>query len=89
MSRIHEALKKAEQERAASQGGTAQPSFIATPVADPPGIPGGVRRQHASASVRESDADFWKPVQRGWIAGSVSTDGLETGPADHAVHEWR
>ena len=27
MSRIHEALKKAEQERAASQGGPAQPSF--------------------------------------------------------------
>jgi capsular exopolysaccharide synthesis family protein len=27
MSRIHEALKKAEQERAASQGGSAQPSF--------------------------------------------------------------
>lgn len=29
MSRIHEALKKAEQERAASQGGPAQPSFAA------------------------------------------------------------
>jgi protein-tyrosine kinase len=29
MSRIHEALKKAEQERAASQGGAAQPSFTA------------------------------------------------------------
>ena len=29
MSRIHEALKKAEQERAASQGGPAQPSFVA------------------------------------------------------------
>ena len=27
MSRIHEALKKAEQERAATQGGTGQPSF--------------------------------------------------------------
>jgi protein-tyrosine kinase len=39
MSRIHEALKKAEQERAASQGGTAQPSFIAAPVADPPEFP--------------------------------------------------
>lgn len=39
MSRIHEALKKAEQERAASQGGTAQPSFIAAPVADLPGFP--------------------------------------------------
>jgi protein-tyrosine kinase len=35
MSRIHEALKKAEQERAASQGGPAQPSF-ATTAAEPP-----------------------------------------------------
>jgi capsular exopolysaccharide synthesis family protein len=36
MSRIHEALKKAEQERAATQGGAAQPSFATAPVADPP-----------------------------------------------------
>jgi protein-tyrosine kinase len=35
MSRIHEALKKAEQERAAMQGGAGQPSF-GTPVADTP-----------------------------------------------------
>lgn len=41
MSRIHEALKKAEQERAATQGGTLppdplQPAFVNAPVADPP-----------------------------------------------------
>ena len=36
MSRIHEALKKAEQERAATQGGAVQPSFATAPVADPP-----------------------------------------------------
>ncbi len=35
MSRIHEALKKAEEERAASQGGPAQPSY-ATQTAEPP-----------------------------------------------------
>jgi len=35
MSRIHEALKKAEQERAATQGGAVQPNFATTPVADP------------------------------------------------------
>jgi len=35
MSRIHEALKKAEQDRAASQGGPAQPSFAA-PTAEAP-----------------------------------------------------
>src|ERR1017187_3529475 len=40
MSRIHEALKKAEQERAANQGSTAQPSFATVPVADPPVFPG-------------------------------------------------
>jgi protein-tyrosine kinase len=36
MSRIHEALKKAEQERAAIQGGGVQPNFATAPVADPP-----------------------------------------------------
>jgi protein-tyrosine kinase len=36
MSRIHEALKKAEQERAASQGGPAQPGFATPSVAEPP-----------------------------------------------------
>ena len=36
MSRIHEALKKAEQERAASQGGPAEPSFAIPPAAEPP-----------------------------------------------------
>jgi protein-tyrosine kinase len=44
MSRIHEALKKAEQERAASQGGAVQSSYAAVPVAEPPvfqeGAPG-------------------------------------------------
>jgi protein-tyrosine kinase len=34
MSRIHEALKKAEQERAATQGGAMQPSTVSGPVAD-------------------------------------------------------
>jgi capsular exopolysaccharide synthesis family protein len=36
MSRIHEALKKAEQERAASQGGPPQPSFAAPVASEPP-----------------------------------------------------
>jgi capsular exopolysaccharide synthesis family protein len=35
MSRIHEALKKAEQDRAASQGGAVQAGLATTPVADP------------------------------------------------------
>src|SRR5579859_2843761 len=36
MSRIHEALKKAEQERAAVRGGDGQPTFTTAPVVDPP-----------------------------------------------------
>ena len=36
MSRIHEALKKAEQERAAMQGGPAQSSFTAPEAVEPP-----------------------------------------------------
>jgi capsular exopolysaccharide synthesis family protein len=36
MSRIHEALKKAEQERAATQGSSLPTSFATTPVAEPP-----------------------------------------------------
>jgi len=39
MSRIHEALKKAEQERAASQGGAGQPSVAAAPYAEAPVMP--------------------------------------------------
>jgi protein-tyrosine kinase len=57
MSRIHEALKKAEQERAALQGGPAQPSFseVELPVATadefPPAevVPSSTRAPHASA----------------------------------------
>ncbi len=36
MSRIHEALKKAEQERVAAQAGTVQPNLATTPVTEPP-----------------------------------------------------
>jgi protein-tyrosine kinase len=36
MSRIHEALKKAEQERAAIQGGGMPPNIATAPVAEPP-----------------------------------------------------
>src|SRR5579864_4805302 len=35
MSRIHEALKKAEQERLVTQGNAPQPSYAATPATDP------------------------------------------------------
>ncbi|HZC24869.1 MAG TPA: CpsD/CapB family tyrosine-protein kinase [Candidatus Binatia bacterium] len=40
MSRIHEALKKAEQERAATQGVGAQPGYAPVSVADTPAVEG-------------------------------------------------
>jgi len=56
MSRIHEALKKAEQERAALQGGSAQSSFVAPqtlepPIKDPGGAPPIAAEGHVPASV--------------------------------------
>ena len=54
MSRIHEALKKAEQERAA-QGGPSQGSFAATVATEPPaGASAEERPIEISANVRES-----------------------------------
>jgi protein-tyrosine kinase len=54
MSRIHEALKKAEQERAA-QGGPSQGSFAATVAAEPPaGAAAEEQPIEISANVRES-----------------------------------
>ncbi len=50
MSRIHEALKKAEQERAATQGGAVQPNFATTPVAEPPVFAGPPLEAAAKAS---------------------------------------
>ncbi len=43
MSRIHEALKKAEQERAAIQGGAVQPSFGDGPGGGSAGVRGDCR----------------------------------------------
>src|ERR1700689_545973 len=65
MSRIHEALKKAEEERAASQGGPAQP--YAVPVAsDPPvaaaGEPGAVAGDpHGGAPLTSTMQSFASP----------------------------
>jgi capsular exopolysaccharide synthesis family protein len=53
MSRIHEALKKAEQERAA-QGGPSQGSFAATVAAEPPaGVSAEEQPTEISANVRD------------------------------------
>jgi len=50
MSRIHEALKKAEQERAAIQGGAVQPNFATTPGAEPPAFAETLREETEAAS---------------------------------------
>jgi protein-tyrosine kinase len=56
MSRIHEALKKAEQDRAAIQGGPAQPNFATAPAVDPPVFtePGAAAMAHAGMPVLAS-----------------------------------
>src|SRR5271167_4101300 len=62
MSRIHEALKKAEQERAALQGGPAQPS-LATPVA-------------AESPGEESPAAQWTGTPVGSVPATSAMPGF-------------
>jgi protein-tyrosine kinase len=56
MSRIHEALKKAEQDRAATLGGAVQPNSATAPVTDPP-----VFSENPAAGVRPGVAAFASP----------------------------
>jgi capsular exopolysaccharide synthesis family protein len=81
MSRIHEALKKAEQERAATQGGGTLPGFAATPGAEHPvaedGPPGPATR--ADASVLRNPPGM--PI----FASPFSLDALLAGSAQS---EW-
>jgi protein-tyrosine kinase len=56
MSRIHEALKKAEQDRAAIQGGELQPNSAPGPVTDMP-----VFAENPAAGVRAGVAGFGNP----------------------------
>ena len=67
MSRIHEALKKAEQERAATQGGGTLPGFASTPVAE------HLLMDHASAgsatgaaAVAADGGRRYRPHPSGW-----------------------
>ena len=53
MSRIHEALKKAEQERAASQAASGQPNFPASIAAEPP-VAAGTEAPAAMPAAAES-----------------------------------
>ena len=75
MSRIHEALKKAEQERAATQGSSIPPDFVTTPVADPPIF------AHVPGSVPATSG-----LPGAGLGGSFSVDTL---PARSLQTEWK
>src|SRR2546427_10524336 len=77
MSRIHEALKKAEQERAAAQGGTTQPNLATTPVTEPPVFP------DAPAAVVPSPS-----MARSAMPAFASTFNADTLLARCAQLEW-
>jgi protein-tyrosine kinase len=77
MSRIHEALKKAEQERAASQAGAMPPAVAAVPVAEPPAF--------AEVSPRVSDGDSLSPM----MPALTSSYSAETMLAQCPQLEWK
>ncbi len=91
MSRIHEALKKAEQERAATQGGAVQPSF-----SDDPGgrvhrcidAPASMMAARGNVRTRVLPA-FASPFSLDTLLARCRADGMETGPGNHAVLERR
>ncbi len=90
MSRIHEALKKAEQERAASQGVSPQPNLATTPVTEPAGVHGRTCAVVPSPSMAHSAMPaFASTVQHRHSAGTLRAAGMESGYGNHVVHEWR
>src|SRR6266702_4762448 len=78
MSRIHEALKKAEQERAAIQGGGEQPGFNTTPVDDPDVLEEMPARAGAAAAVSYPS-----------VAGFPTSVSVDTLLARAAQLEWK
>jgi len=81
MSRIHEALKKAEQERAAIQGGAVQPSYSTTPVAEPP--------VYADTAAAEPMFPSAPAAPAAAMPALSSPFGLDTLLARSAQLEWR
>ena len=79
MSRIHEALKKAEQERAATQGGSIPPSFVTTPVDDPPSLRSGVPASTVTPATPDVPG----------IAAFASPFSVDTLLARSAQQEWK
>jgi capsular exopolysaccharide synthesis family protein len=80
MSRIHEALKKAEQERASTQGGGALPGFASAPVAEHP-LAGNAPVGPATAVAAPSMPSPGMPV----FASPFSLDALLAGSVQS---EW-
>jgi len=80
MSRIHEALKKAEQERAATQGGSVQPGLATAPAAELP--PYADAPPTTMAAVAAASANQGMPS----FGGSF---GLDTLMARTAQLEWK
>jgi protein-tyrosine kinase len=76
MSRIHEALKKAEQDRTATQGSTAQPVASSATVLEPP---------LAEAAVATMPA----PISSGPIPAFPATNGLDELLARCPQQEWK
>ncbi len=76
MSRIHEALKKAEQERAASQGGPAQPDYSAAVSASPPVKP--MAEESPLDAVKEHPSNGGFPLSSAMpsFASPFNLDGL-------------
>jgi protein-tyrosine kinase len=103
MSRIHEALKKAEQERAATQGGPAQPNFAGTeppvtteesPLAVATGMSsgGGVPLTSAMptfASPYSLDALQSRCVQQQWTPDEKTMLFFNGDDAAHGTEEFR
>jgi len=85
MSRIHEALKKAEQERAASQGGPSQPdyppAYATTAAADPPPLPPAaeeLRREELRPEVAPVSAPMGNVPLTAGMPSFASPFSLET-----------
>jgi protein-tyrosine kinase len=83
MSRIHEALKKAEQERAAAQGTAEQPSYTPDPLPEQPPV---FAEPHASVSAAAMAAGALGNAGMPAFGGSFNLDTLL---ARCAQMEWK
>ena len=90
MSRIHEALKKAEQERAATQGGSVHPGLATTPVAEPPvyaDAPPTTMAAVAAAAANQGMPSFGGSFGLDTLLRADRAIGMEARSRNHAVHE--